>query len=522
MQLSPSSPRNLNIHKKMAKIHKYWSRKPWNLMEYEIKKNSFIGDVVLDPFCGSGSVGLEAVLAGRNFIGYDLNPFAVSLSKSTLNKSFDIVLFDQNLERIIEANKTKIMNLYEMNGDYVLYTIPGKSNKKDYNVVLCDEHFKKLGNIYDPNLEVEFGTGGLTGVSIPDADFPSRFYKDRFSYKGVKKVSDLFSNRNLIALSILRDSIENLPEELKLDFSLVLTNTLLHVSKLKSENIRPLGVNNYWIPDDFIEENVLWRFIDRAKQFRLAKLEIGDRFQEARDFSTASAEIICDSSIPLKSIDSNSIDYILTDPPYGDVIQYSELSLVWNVWLGTPQNSKDELIVNPAQDKDEKYFLDQISLFLTECFRVLKDQKKLTLCFQNKDPNIWFEVAKAARDSGFTFSNIETFDFLGSTFNKNWSGKSPKVDIYLTLLKSTEISSNSEVVIKKTLRNTLEGFDFEKNGKFVENVKDKFSLAIAIGVVEVFNGVDLDDSSINEINRFILSDREEGILHAEDRQPTLF
>jgi hypothetical protein len=326
----------------------------------------------------------------------------------------------------------------------------------------------------------------------------------------------------LIALSFLKDSIEKLPEQVKPDFSLILTNTLLHVSKLKSENIRPLGVNNYWIPDDFIEENVLWRFIDRAKQFRLAKIEIADRFQVANEFSAASAELICESSIPLSSIDSNSIDYILTDPPYGDVIQYSELSFVWNIWLGTPQNSKEELIVNPAQDKDEKYFLDQLGLFLEECFRVLKDNKKLTLCFQNKDPNIWFEVAKAARDSGFAFSNIETFDFLGSTFNKNWSGKSPKVDIYLTLLKSTETNLDSKVVIKRTLRNSLEGFNFEKDGKLVEHVNDRFSLAIAIGIVEIFNGIQLEDSSIKEINRFILTEPEEEALREEDQQPTLF
>jgi len=506
----------------MAKIHKYWSRKPWNLMEYEIKKNTNPGDTVLDPFCGSGSVGLEAVLAGRNFIGFDLNPFAISLSKSTLSKTFDVLLFDKNLDQIVESNKSRIMELYAFQSNYVLYTIPGKSNKKDYNVVLCDENFRKIGNIYDSGLEIEYGSSNIGGFSIPDADFPSRFYKDRFSYKGVKRVSDLFSTRNLIALSFLKESIEKLPEQVKLDFDLILTNTLLHVSKLKSENIRPLGVNNYWIPDDFIEENVLWRFLDRAKQFRLAKIEIDNRFREANKSSSVSAELICESSIPMSSIDSDSIDYILTDPPYGDVIQYSELSFVWNTWLGTPQNSKEELIVNPAQDKNEKYFLDQVSLFLNECFRVLKVKSKLTLCFQNKDPNIWFDVAKAARNSGFEFCNIETFDFLGSTFNKNWSGKSPKVDIYLTLVKSVEAQMDSKDFIKRTLRDSLEIFNFNKDGKLVENVKDRFSLAIAIGIVEIFNGVQIEDSSIKEINRFILADTKEELLYEEDKQPTLF
>ncbi len=39
-----------------------------------------IGNRVLDPFCGSGTVLVEALVAGRNAIGTDLNPLAVRLA----------------------------------------------------------------------------------------------------------------------------------------------------------------------------------------------------------------------------------------------------------------------------------------------------------------------------------------------------------------------------------------------------------------------------------------------------------
>lgn len=39
------------------------------------------GDVVLDPFCGSGTVLLEAVLCNRNAVGVDTNPLACLLSR---------------------------------------------------------------------------------------------------------------------------------------------------------------------------------------------------------------------------------------------------------------------------------------------------------------------------------------------------------------------------------------------------------------------------------------------------------
>src|SRR5207302_1075255 len=43
------------------------------------------GDIVLDPFCGSGTVLLEALLAGRTPVGADSNPFAraLALAKTT-------------------------------------------------------------------------------------------------------------------------------------------------------------------------------------------------------------------------------------------------------------------------------------------------------------------------------------------------------------------------------------------------------------------------------------------------------
>ena len=67
-------------HSRIYKIHKYWARKPWYIVEKYIKKYSAVGDLVMDPFCGSGCTGLEAVINGRNFIGQDLNPTAIQVT----------------------------------------------------------------------------------------------------------------------------------------------------------------------------------------------------------------------------------------------------------------------------------------------------------------------------------------------------------------------------------------------------------------------------------------------------------
>lgn len=47
------------------------------------------GDTVLDQFVGGGTTAVESKLTGRNFIGVDINPNAVELSRNKCNFEFD-------------------------------------------------------------------------------------------------------------------------------------------------------------------------------------------------------------------------------------------------------------------------------------------------------------------------------------------------------------------------------------------------------------------------------------------------
>lgn len=47
------------------------------------------GDVMLDPFCGSGSVGVAAVTLGRRFVGVDVAETAAALTEARLTAVAD-------------------------------------------------------------------------------------------------------------------------------------------------------------------------------------------------------------------------------------------------------------------------------------------------------------------------------------------------------------------------------------------------------------------------------------------------
>ena len=59
------------------------------MSEVLINQSTQPGEVVADPFMGSGSVGVAALRLGRRFLGNDLNPDAVRLGASRLRELGD-------------------------------------------------------------------------------------------------------------------------------------------------------------------------------------------------------------------------------------------------------------------------------------------------------------------------------------------------------------------------------------------------------------------------------------------------
>jgi site-specific DNA-methyltransferase (adenine-specific) len=61
--------------------------KPLNLMAHLVKLVTRPGDIVLDPFAGSGTTLVAAKCAGRNFVGMDIDPGSVGIAKKRIKAS---------------------------------------------------------------------------------------------------------------------------------------------------------------------------------------------------------------------------------------------------------------------------------------------------------------------------------------------------------------------------------------------------------------------------------------------------
>ena len=75
---------NIMLHQNSEKKYgKHPTQKPEALMEHFVKVLSNENDTILDPFMGSGSVGVSAVKNNRNFVGIELdeNYFNIATSR---------------------------------------------------------------------------------------------------------------------------------------------------------------------------------------------------------------------------------------------------------------------------------------------------------------------------------------------------------------------------------------------------------------------------------------------------------
>ena len=89
-----------HIHYSSAERVPHPTQKPLALMERIIKASSNEGDLVLDPFVGSGTTCVAAKALKRRYIGFDSNPEYIKLSQQRLDQSYSRDSFDPREYRL--------------------------------------------------------------------------------------------------------------------------------------------------------------------------------------------------------------------------------------------------------------------------------------------------------------------------------------------------------------------------------------------------------------------------------------
>ena len=126
------------------------------------------------------------------------------------------------------------------------------------------------------------------------------------------------------------------------------------------------------------------------------------------------------SSVELPLAD-DSVDYIVTDPPYFDSVQYSDLATFFRVWLEKmlPEGSQKGICWSydlngsaVAEHKsngivdEERLYEGVMSRIFGECYRVLKKhQGRLIFTYHHWNPESWAAITAALKRAGFVLVN---------------------------------------------------------------------------------------------------------------------
>lgn len=265
--------------------------------------------------------------------------------------------------------------------------------------------------------------------TVPDLEISNVDRADSrlFDY-GYRRWSDLFNPRQLLHLSILAQAIEKYDEPERLALAMAFSSHLTTNCMLTSYAAgwrrltplfsvrafrhvpRPVEINPWMDGTGRGTFPNALRKLMRARTFARSPKEpiLEGGFRNVSAVSPDKAhQTTCGNARDLSFIPSDSIDFVLTDPPYFDNIPYSELAeffLPWLRLLDVVSDRRDyesvklQSIVARRGDSEsiERYTTGLRDVF-GEIERVLKPSGTLIFSFRHIEPSAWLALARAIK-----------------------------------------------------------------------------------------------------------------------------
>lgn len=443
------------------------------------------GGLVLDPFSGSGMTGVAGRVSGFDVILNELSPAACFISHN-FTEVVSTDDFVSGLRSVMSGLSTLRRNLYttecrECGKDTeILYTVwsyrvlcshcgdefvlwdhcrrYGRTVREhkilsEFSCPSCNATIKKktvkrthavpvllaykccqkkqvehplmvpdLGRIKRLESEPMLAEGFFPITPIPDGanlNQPKRH--------GLDRIDRFYTPRNLSALSHIWKEIHRIENPAIAGvLAFAFTSLYQRVSRLSEFRFWGGSSNtaNFNVPFIFNEANVFATFERKAAS-------IFDHLETTAVNYRGKRIVIQNSATNLDYLPDESIDFIFTDPPFGANINYSDMNILWESWLGEFTDTTHEAIVNRYQGKAIAEYQYLMMESLSECYRVLRPGHWLSLVFMNSSAKVWEALRQAVVQAGFVLERIDIFDKQHGTFKQFVSDNAAGCDLVL-------------------------------------------------------------------------------------------
>lgn len=450
-------PEIKDLKKQSAKrhfgVHPYFTKQVWNVVQEYIKAYTRPGDLVLDPYGGSGVTLVEALILGRKAIHVDINPLA----------NFIV----QNLISSIDINDLT----HEFNMIQRQFTKNAPRTKSQIAHALDKYDYPK-------------------GIKLPRTS-------------DVSTVEKLFTPQQLAQLAYLKHLIiqvhdENIRGALMLMFSGLLnkTNLTYHASSVRAEGGGDSSAFRYYryrLAPRPVSLDLMRYFQSRLRKVIAAKKEIAPFIDSTTIYN---ATICKGSATNLDFICDSTVDYIYTDPPYGSKIQYLDLSTMWNAWLDLPVLPEDlqlEAIEGGEAEGTRESYSALLARSIQEMYRVLKFDRWMSFVFAHKDPAYWHLIVDTAERIGFEYMGAVKQSNNKTTFKKR---QHPFTVLEGQLIINFKKTRNPKAIMKidmganitGVIMETIEGIIAHNDGATLEDINNELIIkGLELGFLDILS-----------------------------------
>ena len=379
-------------------LHPFPGRKDPNVIQTYLLHHTRPGDIVLDPFVGSGTTAREALILGRRAVVADINPISELVTRGSI-LPVDFAALEASYQRI--------------------------EREIGHRVRVIDEA--------EPDRAISGAEALISEFDLSFLDAPLPRVMGRGVARGLSSLRDLHDPRQILGLLLIRDAINaEWDPDLRLVLRLVLSRSLKYATKMYSAagtvrgrsrlytegNATPFRNISYNLPEQWAYKNVWEIFEQNYRSVVKAKRAFhdaagafareGETFLFLRGDVAQLPALLQRNGLPYEGF----ADYCITDPPYAEVIPYPEVFSLWYAWLDVdpPDLAHDLTVVARPQEARQpeliNQFVNRLAGALEAISGALRDGCWLTLFYQHKNLAYWAPMTQAAGAHALEFQNV--------------------------------------------------------------------------------------------------------------------
>ncbi|MFD1337016.1 DNA methyltransferase [Oceanobacillus iheyensis] len=373
-----------------------------------------------------------------------------------------------NVKRATEEYFDKVLNKSILRKKRVIKRVYGQTGKKKWRRDVLESD-----NLLLHEVEKNHFSSPIPLEEIMWGDL----YRSGYHF-GISHAHHFYTKRNLHIISELMNEIKNAPKEVQSALKLLVLSYNSSHSTLMTRVVLKKNQSDFvltgsqsgvlYISNLPVEKNIIVGLERKINTFFKAFSTISN--------SGSTVKVLNKSSTNMKEVQSKSVRYVFTDPPFGDYIPYSELNFLNEIWLENKTNIKEEIIISSSQRKGVIEYEELMTKVFNEISRVMMDGGNATVVFHSAKAEVWRALQDAYKNAGLKVVLSSVLDKLQGSFKQVSSNITVKGDPLLLLEKSDSKSHifTNDIDIKEIIFELLIETEKRKEQVSAERLYSRF------------------------------------------------